>query len=111
MMNTYLFYLQKLLVVFQFLCAFASLVCVPVGITSPAIGLKTCAITAIIKKYNPKYKKSIINKKKKKDDKIVLLGETKLDTIEVLISKALINSYNSHDKFVSVNNENVMRIK
>ena len=40
--------------------AFASLVCIPIGITNPAIGLKICAITAAIKKY-----KSIIKKKKK----------------------------------------------
>ena len=37
-------------------------------------------------------------------DKIVLLAKTKLDSNEVLISKALINSYISHDEFVSVNN-------
>ena len=30
--------------------AVASLVCVPVGITSSAIGIKICAITAVIKK-------------------------------------------------------------
>ena len=51
-----------------------------------------------IKKY-----KSII-KKKKKHDKIILLGKDKLNAIEVLISKALINSYVSNDEFVSVNN-------
>ena len=34
----------------------------------------------------------------------MLLAKTKLDTIEVLISKALNNSYISHDEFVSVNN-------
>ena len=45
---------------------FASLVCVPVGITSSAVGLKICAITAGIIRY-----KSII-KKKKKYDKIVI---------------------------------------
>ena len=39
-----------------------------------------------------------------KHDKIVLLVKAKLDTIEVLISKALINSYISHDSFSSVNN-------
>ena len=43
-------------------------------------------------------------KKNKKRDKIVLLGKAKLNTIEVLVSKALINSYISHDKFVSVKN-------
>ena len=33
-----------------------------------------------------------------------LLGQTKLDTIEVLISKALMDSYINYDEFVSVNN-------
>ena len=42
--------------------AFASFFGVPTGITSSAIGLKICAITARIKTY-----KSIINKKKKKE--------------------------------------------
>ena len=45
-----------------------------------------------------------ITKKKKKHDKIILLGKDKLNAIEVLISKALINSYVSNDEFVSVNN-------
>ena len=40
--------------------AFASLVSVPVDITSSALGLKICAVTTSIKKY-----KSIIKKKKK----------------------------------------------
>ena len=50
--------------------AFASLVCVPVGITSSTVRLKICAITAGNKNY-----KSIIKKKKKKHDIIVLLGK------------------------------------
>ena len=33
-----------------------------------------------------------------------MLGKVKLNTIEVLISKALVNSYISHDQFVPVNN-------
>ena len=60
--------------------AFLSLVCVPMGIASSAVGIKICAVTAGIKNY-----KSIIKKNKKKHDKIVLLGKTKLDAIEVLI--------------------------
>ena len=48
--------------------------------------------------------KSVTKKKKKKDDEIVLLGKSKLYTIEVLFSKALIDSYSSHDEFISVNN-------
>ena len=49
--------------------AFASLVGIPIGITSYAIALKVCVITAGLKKY-----KSIIKKKKKKHDKTVLLA-------------------------------------
>ena len=47
---------------------------------------------------------SQISRKKKEHDKTVLLGKSKLDAIEVLISKSLIDSYISHDEFVSVNN-------
>ena len=41
--------------------AFTSLIRIPIGITSSAIGVKICAIAAGIKKY-----KSIIKRKKKK---------------------------------------------
>ena len=60
--------------------AFASLIGIPIGIMSSAIGLKTCAITAGIKRY-----KSIIKKKKKKHkhDKIVLLAKSKLNNIRI----------------------------
>ena len=64
-----------------------------------AIGLKMCAITAGIKRYM-----SIIKKKKKKHWKILLLAKSKLNSIEALISKALINSVISHDEFVLINN-------
>ena len=74
--------------------AFASLLGIPIEITSSAIGLKTCAIAAEIK--------SII--KKKKHDKIVLLAKSKLNCTEFLISKALINSNISHDEFLLINN-------
>ena len=69
------------------------------GITSSAVGMNICANTARINKY-----KSII-KKKKKHDQIVLLRKNKLNSIEVLLSKTLIDSYISHDEFVSANNE------
>ena len=57
-----------------------------IGITSSEIELKICVITAGIKKY-----KSIIKKEKKKHDKIVLSAKYKLNSIEVLTSKALID--------------------
>ena len=47
---------------------------------------------------------SVIKKKRKKRDKIVFLTETKLNTIEFSISKALIDSYINHAKFFYLNN-------
>ena len=41
---------------------------------------------------------------KKKHHKIMLLVKNKLNYIDILTSKALIDSYISHDQFVSVNN-------
>ena len=79
--------------------AFASLIGIRIGITSSATALKVCAITARIKKYM-----SIIKKKKKKHDNIILLPKSKLDSIEVLIFKALIDSVISHDEFVLIDN-------
>ena len=78
---------------------FASLVGILIGITSSAIGLKICAITAGNKKYN-----SIIQKKKKKHDKIVLLAKSQLNKSEILISKSLIDLNIIHDEFVLINN-------
>ena len=60
--------------------------------------IKICAITAGIKEY-----KSIIKKKKKKHDKIVLFAKSNLNSIEVLIPKALMDSNVSHDEFVLIN--------
>ena len=48
--------------------------------------------------------KSIMKKRRKEHDKIVLLAKAKLNTIELLIYGALINSYISHDTFVLANN-------
>ena len=54
---------------------FASLVGIAIRITSSAIELKICAITATIKKY-----KLIIKTKTKKHHKIVLLAKSKLNS-------------------------------
>ena len=79
--------------------AFASLVGIPIGITSSAKWLNNYAIITGIKKY-----KSIIKKKKKQYAKIVLLAKSKLKSIEIWISKALISSNISHDEFVLITN-------
>ena len=57
-----------------------------------------CVIIVRIKKF-----KSIIKKNKRKHDKIVLLAKAKLNTVEVLISKAMIYSNINHDEVLLVN--------
>ena len=47
---------------------------------------------------------SLIKKKKKKHDKIILLAKSKLNSIEILISNALIDSNIIYDEFVLINN-------
>ena len=56
-------------------------------------------ITAGNKEY-----KSITKKQKKKHDKIKKLTKSKLNSIELLISKTLINSNISHDELVLIDN-------
>ena len=80
-----------------FISAFFSLIGIFIGITSSAIGLKICAITAGIKKYT-----SIIKKKKRET---VSLAKSNLNSIEVLTSKTKADSVISHDVFVLINNE------
>ena len=98
---------HSLIVIYAFtgsvsISAFASLslllFCIHIGITSSANTIKACVITAGIKKYI-----SIIKKKKKNMIKLVLLAKAKLISIEVLLSKALIDSNISHDQFFLLN--------
>ena len=70
-----------------------------IGTTSSVIGSKVSAIAAGIKNY-----KSLIKKKKRKHNKIVLLAKSKLNSIKVLISKALIASNIIHEEFFLINN-------
>ena len=71
---------------------FTSLIDIPIGIKRCAMQLKICTINAGIIKY-----KSIIKKKKNKHDETILFEKSKLNSIEVLIYKALIDSVISHD--------------
>ena len=73
--------------------SFASLRGVRIGITSSAIGLRICAITPGIKSISP------------------LRNLIKLNSIEVLIFKALNNSYISHDEFVLKDDDTKEEIK
>ena len=79
--------------------AFVYLVGISIGIVNSAIELIICAINAGIKQY-----KWIIKKKKRNHVKIVLLSKTKSNIIAVLISRALIGLYISHEEFTSIDN-------
>ena len=100
----YLNYVENLLILSVtitgcvWMSIFASSVHINV-VTISSVGIIIFAIIEGIKKY-----KTMTKKKKKKHDKTKLLGKDELNTIEVLISKVLIDSYVSHDEFVSVNN-------
>ena len=65
--------------------AFTSLLGIPIWIMSSVKRLNFFIIIATVKKY-----KLIIQKKKNKHDKIVLLAKIKSNSIELLISKFLI---------------------
>ena len=92
-------YIEHLLILISTLTGYASisvfvsLVGIPVGITSSAVVLNICVKTSGMRKY-----KSII-KKKKKIDKILSLAQSKLKSVEVLISKTFIDSSISHNQF------------
>ena len=64
---------------------FASFRGIFIEIASSAIGLNFCATAAGIKRYKS------MNKNKEKLDEIILLPQSKLNNLEVLISRVLIN--------------------
>ena len=68
--------------------SFASSAVIPTVIASFTVGMKTRARTAIIKKF-----KSISKKKRNKHEKTLLPAKTKLNSIEILISKSSIDVY------------------
>ena len=68
----------------------------PVGTASASLTLMFSLTTGIIKKLlNTK-------SKKKKHDKILMLAKSKLNSIETLISQALIDMGISHEEFVTI---------
>ena len=72
----------------------ASVVGAPVGIVNSSFTLIFSLRTGIIEKLP-----SITRNKKKKHDKIIILAKSKLDSIETLISQALIDIEISHEEF------------
>ena len=75
----------------------ASVVGAPVKRASASFSLVFSLTTGIIKKLL-----SITRSKKKKHDKILMLAKSKLDSIETLVSQALIDMETSHKEFNAI---------
>ena len=81
----------------QQLCSFTSIVGAPVEIASASFTLFFSLTTGITKKLL-----NITRKKKKKQDKILMLTKGKLSSIETLVSQVLIDIEISHEEFVTI---------
>ena len=69
----------------------------PGGIASASFTLAFSLTTGIIKKLL-----SVKSNKKKKHDKILMLAKSKLNSIETLVSRALIDMEISHEEFITI---------
>ena len=76
---------------------FTSIIGAPVGIESASFTLIFSLTTGIVKKLL-----NITRNKKKKHDKIPTLAKSKLNSIETLISQALIDLDISHEEFIRI---------
>ena len=97
------YYIDKILIVLSAttggvsICSFTSVAGAPVGIASASFTLIFSLTTGIVKKLL-----SITRNKKKKHDKILMLAKSKLNSIETLISQALIDMEISHEEFIAI---------
>ena len=96
-------YIDKVLIVLSAtsggvsIISFASAIGVPVGIASASFTLIFSLTTGIVKKVL-----DIARKKRKKHDKILMLAKSKLNSIDTIISQALIDMDISHEEFVRI---------
>ena len=99
-------YIDKVLIVLSAtsggvsIISFTSIIGAPVGIASASFTLIFSLTTGIVKKLL-----NITRNKKKKHDKILMLAKSKLNSIETLISQALIDMEISHEEFITILNE------
>ena len=99
-------YIDKILIVLSTksggVCIFSSVSVAraPVGIAGASFTLIFSLATGIIKKLL-----SITRNKRKKHDKIFVLAKSKLNSIETLVSQALIDMEISHEEFITIMKE------
>ena len=77
--------------------SFTSIIGAPVGIASASFTLIFSLTTGIVEKLL-----NITREKKKKLDKILMVAKSKLNSIETLISQALIDMDISHEEFITI---------
>ena len=96
-------YIDKILIVLiattrgVSICSLTTVVRAPVGIASASFTLVVSLTTGIVKKLL-----STTRNKKKKYDQIFILAKRKINTIETVISQALIDMEISHEEFVII---------
>ena len=77
----------------------AIVVGIPVGLAGDSLTVVFSLITEIVKKLL-----NVARKKKEKQNKTVMLAKSKLNSIEILMSKALIDLDISHQEFRTIVN-------
>ena len=82
------------------IASFATVIGIPIGITSASLSLAFSLCTGLVKKLL-----KATRNKKKKHNKIVVLARNRLNRIESKISEALINNQISHEDFITIINE------
>ena len=96
-------YIDKILIILSVTSSGISIISFASAIGAPAVIASTCftlifsITTEIIKKLL-----NITRNKKKKHDKILMLAKSKLNSIETLISQALIDLDISHEEFITI---------
>ena len=96
-------YIDKVLIVLSAtsggvsIISFTSILGAPVGIASASFTLIFSITTGIIKKLL-----KTTRNKKKKHDKILMLAKSKLNSIETLVSQALVDMEISHQEFITI---------
>ena len=76
---------------------FATFIGTPVGIASASLSLTFSLFTGIVKKLL-----KTTRNKKKKHNKIIMLARSKLNSIKIKVSEALINSEVTHEDFMII---------
>ena len=82
------------------IASFATVIGAPVGIASTSFSLAFSISTGIVKKLL-----KTLRNKRKKNNEIVVLAKSKLNSIKSKMSEALINNEISHEDFITIINE------